>query len=297
MDIFSGSSNPNLAAQIAKTASSHMGEVSISRFQNDECRIHIPGSAAEHSALVQSFSIPVHHHIIEFCLIADALRRVGVSHLTAVIPWLGYSKQDKVFRPGEPLSIKVIANIVQTAALKKVITVDLHNPAIAGFFDIPLVNISAAPLFIHHFTKAGVNADNTIVVSPDAGAVKASTAVAHQLGLPIAYINKQRDLQTGEVSIVDIDKPVKGKHTLIFDDMVATGSTLLETAKYLKTVGAKSTQVAITHHLYLPGVQAKIDASSIDHIVTTNTVTPPKTVKSKKLTILSIAPQLATALG
>jgi ribose-phosphate pyrophosphokinase len=286
MMIFSGSSNPALAEKVSQAASIPIGEVELSRFANDEARVWIQNERVDREvALIQSLSRPTDQHLVEFTLMADALKRIGVREITAVIPWLGYSKQDKVFRPGEPLSVKIIAQILQTVRLERVITFDLHNLAILGFFEVPVVNLSSKQLFIDFF-KSRID-ERTVVVAPDAGAVKNSTAFAYELGLDVAYINKKRDLVTGDVFIQGINRDIADHRVIIVDDMIVTGSTLIEVAAFLKAHGARSVEVAATHHLYVPGVQEKLDGSEVDLLVVTDTIKPQAT--SAKLQVLSVA--------
>ena len=272
--IYSGTSNPALATALAGLLDIPEGSIERSSFENGETRIRITDAKIpNHIILVQSFSHPVNNHIVEYCLIADALRRMGGTDITAVIPFLGYSKQDKVFRTGEPLSIKVIAQILQVIPVSKIIVFDLHNPAILGFFDVPVVNLSARPLFLDYF-KPRVT-ENSLIVAPDAGSVKNSSSFASELSIPIAYVDKKRDLATGKVTISGISRTVKNADVVIIDDMIATGSTVIEIAHYLKKNGAHSITIAATHHLYLPGVQEKILMSPIDHLVVTDTIHCP----------------------
>jgi ribose-phosphate pyrophosphokinase len=303
MQIFSGSSNPDLAKKIAVILGTKLGGVESSQFENGERRVRIiPGDKGA-VTLVQSLSSLVDEHLVEFCLLADALSRAGYTSITGVVPWLGYSKQDKVFRPGEPLSAKVIAQIIQTTKIKKLITFDLHNRAITGFFDIPVVELSAKPTFLEYFRK--IAGDDSVVVAPDEGAVKSSAYFARELNIPIAYMDKRRDLNTGKVEVVSMSGEVKGKHVIIVDDMIVTGSTMMESAKYLKNQGAKSVSVAATHHLYIDGVQEKLEESEIDEVVVTDSVQrtayskqqnrKPQAV-SHKLKILSVAQMIVDEL-
>lgn len=271
MQLFGGSSNQTLVKKIGEMGVA-AGEVNISKFANDEKRVSV-GKGSGAAAILQSFSKPVDENIIEFCLLADALTRAGYSEMVGVVPWLGYSKQDKVFLPGEALSAKVIAQIIQTTKIKKLITFDLHNRAITGFFDIPVVELSAKPLFTDYFAqKIGADTAKYVVVAPDEGAVKASAAIARELGVSIAYMDKRRDLKSGEVSVVGMSGEVAGKNVIIVDDMIVTGSTMMEGAEYLKKMGAISVSVAATHHLYLEGVQEKLEESEIDEVVVSDTV-------------------------
>lgn len=308
MQIFGGSSNPNLVKQIAKLIGVEEGVVESSTFENGERRVRVgDGKKAQNldhkAVMVQSLSTPVDSHLMEFCLLADALSRQGYTNLIGVIPWLGYSKQDKVFLPGEPLSAKVVAQIIQTTKIKKLLTFDLHNRAITGFFEIPAVELSAKPIFLEYFkAKIGLQDDNSdskewVVVAPDAGAVKASAYFARELEIPIAYMDKRRDLKTGIVSIVGMTGGVEGKNVIIVDDMIVTGSTTMETAKYLKERGAKSVSVAATHHLYVPGVQERLEKSEIDEVVVSDTVSEKsQALEWSKLKILSVAQMIVDAI-
>ncbi|OGG04168.1 hypothetical protein A2Z33_03355 [Candidatus Gottesmanbacteria bacterium RBG_16_52_11] len=294
MVIISGSASRNLAKRIAEALSLPLGNPEISKFSNDELRVRITESKTGHAAIVvQSLSAPVDSHILEFNFICDALHRMGVTDIYPVIPWLAYSKQDKVFRPGEPLSVKVVAKILQVVPMKRLYTFDLHNTAILGFFDIPVTNLTARPLFVEYFRKR--ISRQTVVVAPDAGAIKISTLFAQELGVPAAYIDKKRDLVTGEVSVSGLSRKVKDAEVILLDDMIVTGGTIRETAKFLKTRGVGTITVAATHHLYVPGAQEAIEASGVDHVVVTDTVEPA--VKSDKLHVLSVSGIIAEALS
>jgi len=311
MKIFSGSSNPKLARKVAKKLKIKVGKVELSRFANGEARVFVRDKVNNSAAVVlQSFSRPVDEHVIEFCLLCDALKRLGAKKITAIVPWLGYSKQDKVFREGEPLSIKVIAKIIQTAPFDKLITLDLHNQSIIGFFDKPVIQLSAQPLFLEYFKRicrhrpcnsartvpAGLTG-KYIVIAPDAGSIKSSTAFAQKLKLPIAYIDKERDLISGKVKIHGISKEVKDKKAIIIDDMISTGATLIETVRFLKKKGVKKVFVAATHHLFVPHVTQKLLKSPIDKLLISDTISPNIPLKpNKKLKILSVAEIIAKAI-
>ena len=303
MQIFSGSSNKGLAKKISKIGKYGLGSVESTVFENGERRVRV-GDGSKHqgnskAVLVQSLSVPVDEHLIEFCLLSDALSREGYINLVGVIPWMGYSKQDKVFLPGESLAAKVVAQLIQTTKIKKLITFDLHNRAITGFFDIPVVELSAKPIFLEYFREKINQPGEWVVVAPDEGAVKSSAYFARELDVPIAYIDKRRDLKTGKVEVVAMSGEVKGKSVIIVDDMIVTGSTMMETAKYLKNKGAKSVSVAATHHLYVAGVQEKLEKSEIDEVVVTDTVQDSRSEErgDSKLKILSVAKLIVDELS
>lgn len=214
---------------------------------------------------------------------------MGAHEITAIIPWLAYTKQDKVFRPGDSLSVKVIAKLLQTIPLKKVFTFDLHNLAILGFFEIPVVNIMARSLFLNYFEDKIT--DNTIVVAPDAGAIKTSTNFAEDLGIKAVYMDKKRDVSSGKVQMVGISSKVSGADVIMVDDMIVTGGTVVEAAKFLKEKKVNKITVCATHHLYVPKAQEKIEAAGVDKIVVTDTV--KKGSDSKKLEVLTVSSVVA----
>lgn len=294
MQIYSGSSHLSLAQKLAKQTGLTLGQVDFSRFESDEVRVLVTEEKVDKEVIIlQSLSSPTDHHIIEFLMLVDALRRRGAREITAIIPYMGYSKQDKIFREGESLSVKVVAQMLQIMPLSRLITFDLHNQAILGFFDIPVTNLPATSLFITHFQKQ--NLANYLVVAPDAGAAKKSSAFAASIGLDVVYIDKKRDLNTGEVKINGISGEVKGKNIIIVDDMVATGSTLEECSKYLLALGAQSVTIAVTHFLNVQGVAQKLISSGISQIITTNTI--DFTLPSSKFITLDVSPLLKEALA
>ncbi|MFH2085309.1 MAG: ribose-phosphate pyrophosphokinase [bacterium] len=299
MQIFAGSSNRELAGKIAKLLGVKLGKLEISQFANGETRVWVQEPKIEKEVIVvQSLSSPTNDHLMEFCLICDALHRGGAREITAVVPWMGYSKQDKVFRLGEPLSCKVVAQILTLARLARIITVDLHNRATLGFFDTPITELSAKELLVEYF-KQKLSKDS-LIAAPDAGSVKVATAFAAELGVPVVYLDKKRDLESGDVTVVGMSRSVTGAEVLLIDDNVFTGATLLETAKELKKDGTKSIRVGLTHHLYVPGVQEKIEKSAIDEMVVSDTIECKNVQiqkrKSKKLKVLSVAQMIVDEL-
>ena len=298
MQIYAGSYSTNLAAKLAKLLNLPLGQSEITQFPNKEARVWVKEpKIAKEVIVVQSFAIDPNRAIIEFCLLVDALKRSGAQQVTVVIPWMGYCIQDKIFRQGEPLSSKVVADIIMTVDPVKVITVDLHNETIQGFF--PRVShLSATPLFIKHFKK---HKKPSIVIAPDVGALKETTEIAHSLDLPIAVLNKKRDRNTGKVEIVGVDGDIEGSHALIMDDFISTGGTLIQTANYLKTNGVQTISVAVTHNLYVPGVMKKLANSDIDHLYVTDTIQIPEEDKEymkKKLDVqvISVAELIAQVI-
>ena len=295
MIVLSGSSNPKLAANLAEKLNCRLGRIELSQFPNSEVRVWVKEKMLNQTAVVvQSFSRPTDRHIIEFCLICDAANRLGAEKIIAVVPWLGYSKQDKVFRQGEPLSIKVIAQLIQTSPFKKLITLDLHKRAIIDFFDKPIVELSAQEIFFDIFSKLIQNGE-FMVVAVDSGSSKTSAIMAEKLKLPVIYVSKDRDLASGRIKMKGIKGKLTGKKIIIIEDIISSGSTLIKAAELLRKNGAEKIFVAATHHLFVPGAQAKLDRSGIDRIYITDTVLKPS-FNSKILKQISVAGLLAQAI-
>lgn len=296
MQIFAGSSNRELAKRVAELLGIPLGKAEIGAFANGETRIRVAEKKVdERVVVVQSLSSPTNEHLVEFCILCDALKRAGAREIVAVIPWMGYGKQDKIFRTGEPLSAKVVAEIIQTARLAKIITYDLHNSSTLGYFDTPIVELSAKPLLLSHFTGF-----DGIVVAPDEGSIKASREFAEKLGVEVVYLEKQRDRESGEVMIKGMNGGVEGKEVLIVDDNIFTGETLIKAAEYLKKKGAKSVRVGATHYLNIPGVAEKLERSEIESIVVTDTIQQISDSAnqrvSNKMKIVSVAEQIVDEL-
>lgn len=295
MKIFSGSSNPNLTKKIATQAGLKLGKIELSLFPNTEIKVFIKEKLTNQTVvIVQSLSHPCERNLVELCLIADAAKRLGAKEIISVIPWLAYSKQDKVFRPGEPLSAKVIAKMIQSSPINSVITFDLHNIAIAGFFDIPVVHLTALPLLEQHLKKEVTS--QSLVVSVGAGGSKLSSGLAQDLNVPLAYFDSKRDLKNGRITVKAVSQKIQGKDLLIIDDMIATGSTLLEVASFLKKNQARSLTMAVTHHLFIKAASEKLEKSPLDKLYVTDSIPKPPGLKLKKTQIISLAPQVATYL-
>ena len=272
MKILAGSANPILAKNIANKLGASLLECEISHFSNGEKKVHITDEVkGENVTIVQSFVNPVDERIIETLLMIDALERMGVRHISLVIPWMGYSLQDKVFQAGEPISAKVIANLISNSYVKRVFLMDLHNDSIPAFFDIPTHYLSASTIF-EQYVKKNINLDQAVVVSPDFGGLKRARSFAKKLGLPLANIDKTRDLNSGKVTTVALHGDVKGKEAIILDDVIVSGSTVVKSAKCLKEAGADQVVFLASHGLLTDTAQQKNENSMIDKVIITNTI-------------------------
>lgn len=304
MNIISGSSNFNLANsviknlnQIANKEISKLIPLEISKFANDEKRVWIKNKELVRSqevCLIQSFNAPVDEHIIETLLIVDALERLGARGVTLIIPWLGYSLQDKVFRPGEAIAAKVVADIISNHFVKRVFLLDLHNSSIPGFFSVPTYHLFADDVFIKYLkTEIGLN--ETVVASPDFGGIKRARIFAEKLGLEMVNIDKSRDLKTGQVTANALHGPsIKNKNIIVLDDVIISGSTVVESAALLKKEGAKKVYFLASHGVFCQGL-SKIEKSKIDQVIVSNSIYQNQQ-KGKKLKVLDISSIFAQEL-
>lgn len=272
MTIISGSSNQEFAKSLGERLNLPLANTELTTFANGEKRVHIEDNLhGQSTILVQSFSQPTDEHIMEFLLLTDALERLGVRHINLVIPWLGYSLQDKVFRPGEPIAAKVVANLVSQAYIKRVFLMDLHNTSTPGFFSIPSQHLSAQPLF-ERYVKENFDISNAIVASPDFGGIKRARVFADSLGVDLVNIDKHRDLKTGEITIKGLHGEVDGRDVFLLDDVILSGGTAIEAANEIKQNGARSVHFLATHLANVPGNIQNLLNSNLDKIVVTNSI-------------------------
>lgn len=294
MKVISGASNQPLAQSIAEQLKLPMASIELSTFANAEKRVHITEDLhGENVVLVQSFSHPTDEHIMEFLLMADALERKGVRHVSLVMPWMGYSLQDKVFRAGEPIAAKVVANLISQAYIKRVFLMDLHNTSTPGFFSIPSHHLSAQSLY-EEYVKQNFELSNATVASPDFGGIKRARVFATALGLDLVNIDKHRDLRTGEVTIQELHGDVTGKNVILLDDVILSGNTATEAAEVIKDRGAKSVHFLSSHLITVPGNIEKLQNSALDSIVITNSINNKNL--PNKFKIINCAPIFAEAL-
>lgn len=291
--IVAGSSNQKLAQKISDSAHIKLADVHLSRFPNQELQVRI-NTVPDKAFLIQSLSAPVNSHIVELLLLANGLEEAGTKEIIGIIPWFGYSKQDKAFLKGEPVSAKVIANLIQTTAITKLIAVDLHSRQIEKYFKIPLINLKAQPLLQKQVST--ILRPDSVIISPDTGAIDTAVTYAQQLDRPLVKLKKHRHLKTGDVIITSTTAKVKNAHCIIVDDLIATGGTLIKTAKFLFDQKAASVSVAATHHLYIDGVQERLDQSGYKHTIVTDSVQKPKDVTSKTLQVVSISGLISQTL-
>jgi ribose-phosphate pyrophosphokinase len=294
MKIISGTSNRLLAKNIAGHLNTQLIDAEITKFKNGEKRVWIKEDLhGENVVLVQSFSAPVDEYIVEFLLITDALERAGARHVHLVLPWMGYSLQDKLFRSGEPISAKVVANLISNAFVKRTHLLDVHNTSIPGFFSIPTHHHSIMNMFKEYISK-NLDVKNAIVVSPDFGGLKRARVLANELNLELANVDKHRDLKTGKVTPMGISGNVEGKVCLIYDDIINTGSTVAEVARFLKKHGAKEVHFFVTHGIFSQNGLTMMNDESINSVVISNSILHKEL--PEKIVVLDVAKMFSQAL-
>ncbi len=289
--ILSGTSNRSLALKIGRHTEIKMGKVEISQFPNGEIRIRVEEKVEGKIVyIIQSLNYPAERYIIELALIADAVKRKGARKIVAVIPWLGYSPQDKVFREGEPLSSYVIAKILDSSAINHFVIVDVHSKLVLKMFKKKVTHLSAMEVFVDYFK--GKLSGNWCSVALDKGAVERVSAFAKSMKIPLVKFEKSRDRESGEVTFHRLKGDVKGQNIITFDDFVSTGGTTIKSAEFLKDARAKKCYYCVTH-LIVPETVKKIKESLIDKMFISDSIFIDKKYLCSKVKLLSISKLIA----
>ncbi len=293
--IFTGNSNPDLAAKICDYLDIPLGGATVSTFSDGEIQIEVNENVRGRDVFViQSTCAPVNDNLVELLLMIDAVKRSSARRVTAVLPYFGYARQDKKVAPRVPISSKLVANMITAAGAKRVITMDLHAGQIQGFFDIPVDNIFAAPVLIEHI-RENFN-DNLAIVSPDAGGVERARAFAKRLNADLAIIDKRRSAPNKAKAMAVIGD-VTDKIVVILDDMADTAGTLTEAAEAIQKAGASEIHACCAHAVLSGPAIERINASSLKSLVVTDTIPlREKTAACKKIVVLSIAELVGEAI-
>ena len=295
LKIFSGSSNPLLAAEICESLNLSLSALNIARFSNDNLHIQILENVRERDVfVVQSFTHPVSDHIMELMIILDALRSASAKRITAVIPYYSYARSDKKDAPRISITGRLIADLLQTAGANRVLTVDLHSAQVHGFFSIPVDHLTAIPIIADHF-RQHYDLSQAVVVASDAGGAKRTGIIAERLQVPMAIIDKRR-IDDTTVKQGFIVGEVRDRNAIIFDDEIATGGTLLATVQTLSEAGVRQIHVGATHPVLCGPAIDNLAHPAISSVTVVNTVAVSADKESAKLTVLSIAPLLAKAI-
>ena len=296
MKILTGNSNRPLAEAISACLNLPLTQASMRRFSDMEIFVEINENVrGEDVFVIQSTSYPANDNLMELLVAIDALRRASARRITAVIPYYGYARQDRKSGGRTPISAKLVANLITVAGANRVLTLDLHAGQIQGFFDIPTDNLYAAPVFIKDI-KERHNGEDLVVVSPDVGGVLRARAVAKRLDADLAIIDKRRE-RAGVSEVMNIIGDIDGRRCILIDDIVDSAGTLCNAAEALKERGAKSVSAYVTHGVLSGGAVARVSASPMEMLVTTDSILATEAMRiAKNIRQLSIAPLMAEAI-
>ncbi|EZP74863.1 ribose-phosphate pyrophosphokinase [Parageobacillus genomosp. 1] len=294
LKLFALNSNMKLAEEIAEIMGIQLGKCSVSRFSDGEIQINIEESIRGDDVFVlQSTSVPVNEHLMELLIMIDALKRASARTINIVMPYYGYARQDRKARSREPITAKLVANLLETAGASRVITLDLHAPQIQGFFDIPIDHLMGVPILADYFKSK--NLDDIVVVSPDHGGVTRTRKLADRLKAPIAIIDKRRP-KPNVAEVMNIVGQVEGKTAILIDDIIDTAGTITLAANALIENGAKEVYACCTHPVLSGPAIERIQNSKIKELVVTNSIALPEEKKIDKIVELSVAPLIAEAI-
>jgi len=286
--IFSGNAHPDLAKSICKYLKTKLSEALVERFSEGEIRVKINENVRGKDVFViQPTCPPPNDNLIELLIMIDALKRASAQRITAVIPYFGYARQDRKDQPRVPITAKLVANLLTVAGANRVLTMDLHAGQIQGFFDVPLDHLLAVGVFIDYFSKLKIK--NVVVVSPDVGGIKMARAYAKKFAAGLAIIDKRRD-SPDKTEVMHILGEVKGKNAIIVDDLIATGSSLIEGVEALKRAGSKTIYAAISHGVLSGPALARVDkCKDLKELVITDTIPLDDHKKHPRIKVLSVA--------
>ena len=296
MKLLTGNSNKNLSQKISKFLKNRLVNSSIRKFSDGEIYIEINENIRGNSIFViQSVSSPANDNLMELLLCIDALKRSSAKNITAVIPYFGYARQDRKVVPRTSISAKLVSNLIAKAGADRVVTVDLHAGQIQGFFDIPVDNLFATPIFARH-AKKKIKTKNLICIAPDVGGTERARALGKLLNVGLAIVDKRRP-KAGQSQVMNIIGDVRGKTCIIVDDIIDSGGTIVNAAAALKKRGAKDVHVYVTHGVLSGGAENKIKKSNIKNLVITDTIDNAAKVKNiKNIEVLTISNLVGEAI-
>lgn len=289
--LFAGTSHPELAQQIADCLGISLGKAHIETFPDGEIGVRVLESVRGKDVFVmQSIARHPNFYLMELLILIDALKRASARSINVVIPYYGYARQDRRGNLREPITAKLVADLLQKAGATRVLTMDLHTEQVQGFFDIPVDNLYARPVLVEAIEK--MHLENLIVVTPDIGSIKLARSYAEALKVDLAIVDKRR-ANAKQVEVTALIGNVKGKNVLLVDDIFSTGGTLKTASWACKQEGAENIYAAVTHGLF---VGRGLQESAIEKIVVSNTVTTPEELDKSKLELVSVAPVFAMAI-
>jgi len=288
--IFAANANRDLATAVAKQLGLELGKSKVTRFDDDEINMRINETVrGDDVFIVQSTSPPVNDHLIELLIMIDAMRRSSAGRITAVIPYYGYARQDRRARSHDPISAKLVADLLMTAGVNRILSIDLHSPQIQGFFNIPLDHLKATYLFADYYKDGFGDMSDVVVVSPDLGSVARCNAFADQLQVPLAIVDKRRP-RDNYSEVAHFIGDVEGKIAILLDDVISTGGSLCNAAAEVKRHGAKAVYACVTHPVLAKDAVSLIEASVLEEVVFLDTIEVPPTKRHEKVTVeISVA--------
>ncbi|MBM7623894.1 ribose-phosphate diphosphokinase [Sporohalobacter salinus] len=294
LKIFTGNSNPKLAKEICDYLGDSLVDADVFRFSDGEISVTIRESIRGSDVfVVQPTCPPVNENIMELLIMIDALKRASARSVTAVVPYFGYARQDRKAKPRDPISAKLISNLLTSSGADRLVSIDLHAAQIQGFFNIPVDHLLGAPILAEYFLNKDL--DDTIIVAPDVGSVKRCRDFAERLDTSIAIIDKRRP-EPNVSEVMNIIGDISGKNVILLDDMIDTAGTITEAARVLKNKGAKEVYACCTHPIFSGPAIDRLKESVLEEVVVTNTIPLPKEKNLDKVKVLSIAPLLGEAL-
>ena len=292
--MFALNSNRELASEMAKLLGCELGKSSSTQFSDGEIQINIEESVRSNDVyLIQSSSQPTNDHIMELLIMIDAMKRASAKSINVVMPYYSYARQDRKARSREPITAKLIANLLEKSGATRLLTMDFHAPQVQGFFDIPVDHLIANPILAEYFEKKGL--EDVVVVAPHNGAVVRARKLASWLNAPIALIDR-RQPEPNVSEIMNVIGNIEGKNAIIVDDLINTAATLTLAANALVDKGAKAIYACCTHPVFSGPALERIQSSPIKEVVVTNTIELPKVKRIEKITSLSVAPLLVEAI-
>ncbi|CAA6816607.1 MAG: Ribose-phosphate pyrophosphokinase (EC [uncultured Sulfurovum sp.] len=293
--LFSGTANPELAQKISKHLDLPLAEARIKKFSDGEINVKIEESVRGKDVfIIQPTSAPANANLMELLIMTDALKRSSAKSITAVVPYYGYARQDRKAEPRVPISAKLVANLMQTAGITRMITIDLHASQIQGFFDIPVDNLYGAILFKEYIQSK--NFKNPVIASPDIGGVARARYFAKSLGLDMVIVDKRRE-KANESEVMNIIGDVEGKDVIMIDDMIDTAGTMVKAAAALKNLGANSVMACCTHPVLSGPAYERIQKGELDELVITDTIATTESAnKCDKIKVLSTGGMLAEVI-
>ncbi|WP_449354754.1 ribose-phosphate diphosphokinase [Virgibacillus natechei] len=294
LKVFTLNSNRQLAQEIADHIGTTLGECTVKHFSDGEIQINIEESVRGHDVyVIQSTSAPVNQHMMELLIMIDALKRASARSINIVMPYYGYARQDRKARAREPITAKLVADLLETAGTDRVITLDLHAPQIQGFFDVPIDHLQGVPILAEYFKEK--NLEDIIIVSPDHGGVTRARKMADRLKAPIGIIDKRRP-RPNVAEVMNIVGNIEGKTAILIDDIIDTAGTMTLAANALIENGANEVYACATHSVLSPPAIDRIDNSQLKELIVTNSIPIPEDKRSEKVKELSVAPLIGEAI-